>query len=355
MTLIRKGSKGAKVVDIQRRIKLLGYNLGPGEIDGIFGPETENAVKKFQQDRCISITGVVDDECWQELVDAGYTIGDRMLYLKEPPYRGDDVKTLQVWLKTLGFFKNNESGIFDKNTQKALIEFQKNMKLNPDGILGEETLIHLNKLKRIIIEKKSSNFPFIKDLKKKKHGKEKIILDFGESPVINDERDKTYLKDKILICSKIVENCRELLEKEGFGVFITVDKSGKNIPGIYSRIKKANKSKGDLLISINLNYCKDLNASGSSCYYFKGLKSFSVGGKKIAELIQEKLINKLNMADCRVNGAGYAILKDTNMTSVLVEPGFISNIAEAAKLNDIKYQQQISLCIFEAVKEYLND
>jgi N-acetylmuramoyl-L-alanine amidase len=355
VTLIRKGSKGAKILDIQRRIKLLGYSLGPGEIDGIFGPETEKAVKKFQQDRSVSVTGIVDDECWQELVDAGYSIGERMLYLKEPPFRGDDVKTLQLWLKTLGFFKNNESGIFDRNTHYALIEFQKNMKLNPDGILGGDTLVHLNSLKRIINEKQSSNFPLVMDFKKKKGKKIKIILDYGGLPAETIKEKKEYGKDGILVCSQIIDKCRILLEDEKFEVFTTVLKSRKFFPGLYSRIRKANKSKGDLLVSINLNYCSDPKASGSSCYYFKGLKSFSIGGKRIAELIQEKLIKKLKITDCRVHGTSYAILKDTNMTSVLVEPGFISNLPEAINLKNTDYQDEISLCIFESIKDYLSE
>ncbi|MCE5329492.1 peptidoglycan-binding protein [bacterium] len=355
MTLIKKGLKGAKILDIQQRLRLLNYSLGPGEIDGIFGPETENAVKKFQQDRAISVTGIIDDECWQELVDAGYSIGDRMLYLKEPPFRGDDVKTLQLWLKTLGFFKYNENGIFNKNTHKALIEFQKNMKLNPDGILGGDTFTHLNSLKRIINEKQSSNFPFIRDLKNKKQNKEKIVLDYGEFPSDSQENSKFYLSEKIKICKNIVDKCRDSLEKEGFNVFITLDYSKKYFPKLFSRIKKANKSKGDLLVSINLNYCNDSEASGSSCYYFKGLKSFSIGGRRIAELIQDKLIKNLNMTDCRIHGTSYAILKSTNMTSVLVEPGFISNYYEALKLKDPKYQNDISNCISEAIKQYLNE
>lgn len=349
------GLKGAKVLDIQQRLRLLNYNLGPGEIDGIFGPETENAIKKFQQDRSISVTGIIDDECWQELVDAGYAIGDRMLYLKEPPFRGDDVKVLQLWLKTLGFFKYNENGIFNKSTHKALIEFQKNMKLNPDGIFGGDTLAHLSSLKRIINEKKSSNFPLIKDLKNKKGNKEKIILDYGEFPSDSQENSKLYLNEKIKICRNIVEKCKESLEKEGFNVFIASDYSKKSLPKLFNRIKKANKSKGDLLVSVNLNCCSDLEASGSSCYYFKGLKSFSLGGRRIAELIQDKLIRNLNMTDCRIHGTSYAILKSTNMTSVLVEPGFISNYHEALKLKDPKYQDEISNCISEATKQYLGE
>ncbi|MBM3712877.1 MAG: N-acetylmuramoyl-L-alanine amidase, partial [Actinobacteria bacterium] len=44
--MAKKGITGSKVVDVQRRLKLLGYDLGKSEIDGIIGPETKEAVKK---------------------------------------------------------------------------------------------------------------------------------------------------------------------------------------------------------------------------------------------------------------------------------------------------------------------
>ena len=96
MKVMRKNSSGPEVTDLQRRLKLLGYDLGSTGVDGIFGPRTADAVKEFQQDRGLRASGVVDQETWQELVDAGYKIGDRLLYLKNPPFRGDDVKTLQL-------------------------------------------------------------------------------------------------------------------------------------------------------------------------------------------------------------------------------------------------------------------
>ena len=87
METIKRNSSGEKVTDLQRRLKLLGYDLEVKDIDGIFGLYTEDAVRKFQQDRGLLVTGVIDQETWQELVDAGYKIGERMLYLKYPPLR----------------------------------------------------------------------------------------------------------------------------------------------------------------------------------------------------------------------------------------------------------------------------
>ena len=99
----KKGFTGAKVVEVQRRLKLLNYEIGDSQIDGILGPQTKEALKKFQQDRGLDASGIVDEETWMEILDAGYIIGERLLYLKNPQFRGDDVKTLQLWLKTLGF------------------------------------------------------------------------------------------------------------------------------------------------------------------------------------------------------------------------------------------------------------
>ena len=355
MEIIKKGFSGEKVVDIQRRLRLLGYSLGKSDIDGIFGSETENAVRRFQQDRGILVTGTVCQETWQQLVDAGYKIGDRMLYLTHPPFRGDDVKTLQFWLKTLGFYPYNENGIFCEKTQEALMEFQKNMDVPVDGMVGKDTLQQLKNLRRVILSRKTSNFPLIRDYnKKKKQGNVKIILDYGED--INEIGSSTkYYKEKIYICRSIANFCKDLLIKNGIKTMLTVDEDENQSLFLFDRIRYANRSGGDIIISINLNYSIDKDANGSSCFYFKGLKSFSVAGNRIANLIQDKLSGKLKLLDCRVHGANYAILRETSMTSVLVEPAFISNTVERENLEDSAYQMAVSNCISEALLEFLEE
>ncbi|MDD3520126.1 MAG: peptidoglycan-binding protein [Actinomycetota bacterium] len=355
MTLIKKGAKGVKIVDIQSRLRLLGYDLGITEIDGIFGEETEMAIMEFQKNRCISVTGVIDDECWQELVDAGYSIGDRLLYLKEPPFRGDDVKILQFWLKSLGFFKNNENGIFNKSTSKALMEFQKNMKLKMDGILGGKTLEHLIGLKRIINDKQSSNYPVLKKIKKIRKNPLKIIIDYGLFPSDMNRAFGDFQKSKIDFCSKISYFCSEILKANALSVFVTSEKTGSSYPRLFSRIKKANKSKGDLLLSINISCNENEDENIFRCHYFKGIKSFSRNGKILADFLCNEF--EKNMPDTTVEslGASYAILKDTNMTSVYIEAGNMNNKKMAALLAKEDFQAQTGRCIADAIIKYIRE
>lgn len=355
MEVIKRNSSGEKVTDIQRRLKLLGYELGTTEIDGIFGTETENAVRKFQQNRGLVVTGVMDTETWQELVDAGCKIGERMLYLKYPPFRGDDVRTLQLWLKTLGFYSHDENGIFCEKTHRALVEFQKNMNIADDGIVGEETIQKLKSLERIINTRENSNFPLIKNPDKKKELHEnKIIFDYSEN--IEDMRSSgEYLNEKIYICGSIVNFCREILSRNGIETLLSISGDEKQNVFLYDRVEYINKSDADLLISVDLNYSVDKNANGCSSFYFKGLKSYSIEGHKAASLIQDKIVKNLKVLDCRVHGTNHAILKATNLTSALIAPAFISNSAERQKLKKSGYQKRISKNIVEAILEYLNE
>ena len=53
------------IAELQRRLTELGYK--PGPIDGVAGPRTINATKKFQHDHKLSVTGNLDAETIREL------------------------------------------------------------------------------------------------------------------------------------------------------------------------------------------------------------------------------------------------------------------------------------------------
>ena len=360
MEIMKKKSSGANVTDLQRRLKLLDYDLGVTSIDGMFGEKTRDAVKKFQQDRGLLVSGIVDQETWQELVDTRYSIGERLLYLKNPPFRGDDVKTLQLWLKTLGFYSYNENGIFCERTHRALVEFQGNMNIEDDGIMGERTMGHLIGIQRIITSKKTSNFPYINEKNKRSSEyKNSIVLDYDpgteEIGKQDDGKDRGSLNEKIQICRNIISFCREILTKYGYSVYTTFNDGEDQKVFLFDRIADANSSGADYLISINLNHSSDPLANGCSCYYFRGLKSYSIGGFQLANKIQDHLVSGLDVLDCRVHGANYAILKNTEMISVVVEPAFISNKSQRKKIVNPVYQKKISAIIAETVIKYLED
>jgi len=54
--LSKNGSRGQEVKDIQTKLKSLGYYTGA--VDGIFGVNTERAIKAFQRDKGLTVDGI---------------------------------------------------------------------------------------------------------------------------------------------------------------------------------------------------------------------------------------------------------------------------------------------------------
>lgn len=63
--LLRMGSDGPAVEELQRRLKELGFD--PGPVDGAFGPKTHAAVKAFQRSERIEVDGIVGPQTWKHL------------------------------------------------------------------------------------------------------------------------------------------------------------------------------------------------------------------------------------------------------------------------------------------------
>src|SRR5262245_51321285 len=66
--VLRKGSNDPAVRDLQQALKALGHDPGPA--DGVFGNATESAVKAFQQEREITVDGMVGKVTWINIDEA---------------------------------------------------------------------------------------------------------------------------------------------------------------------------------------------------------------------------------------------------------------------------------------------
>ena len=69
-TRLLRDSQGREVVDLQRRLLALGFDLGRHEDDGVFGPRTEAAVKSYQESRSLEVDGIVGILTWTALLTA---------------------------------------------------------------------------------------------------------------------------------------------------------------------------------------------------------------------------------------------------------------------------------------------
>lgn len=149
MQNIHAGARGPAVEDIQRRLTYLGYRLGETGVDGVYLADTVEGIRSFQGSLGLPQTGEVDAVTWSALVDSTFAFGDRMLYLRAPFFRGRDIEILQVALNSLGFTCGEVDGVFGTYTERAVIEFQRNMELDDDGVVGQDTFRELKQLKHM--------------------------------------------------------------------------------------------------------------------------------------------------------------------------------------------------------------
>ena len=159
MEPIREGATGAAVEDIQERLASLGYGIGQEERDAqSFGTSTATAVARFRLDHELPLGQEVDSATWSTLVDEGYKMGDRTLYLRLPNFHGADVRQLQTCLNILGFSAGTVDGYYGVHTEAAVKEFQESIGALPDGMAFPDTFDAIERLHHVWAGK-SANGP----------------------------------------------------------------------------------------------------------------------------------------------------------------------------------------------------
>ncbi|MHB8190153.1 MAG: peptidoglycan-binding protein [Ferrimicrobium sp.] len=140
---MRSGENSGRVLDLRRRLALQGYQL---DVSTEFDDSLEEAIRQFQRSRGLPESGRCDAMTWRTVVEAGFSIGERVLYLKRPYFRGDDVAWLQTRLGMLGFDCGRVDGIYAERTRDAVVEFQLNVALPSDGMCGPTTVEELRRV-----------------------------------------------------------------------------------------------------------------------------------------------------------------------------------------------------------------
>lgn len=128
----------------QQQLKSSGYYTG--RIDGIDGRMTRAAIRKFQTDNNLAVTGRLDTETIQKLglqQPAGEASRSATGTTSAPALPAATVSAAQRSLQEKGFYKGNVDGAMTSETLAAIREYQKNSNLNVTGQLDQATLSSL--------------------------------------------------------------------------------------------------------------------------------------------------------------------------------------------------------------------
>ncbi|NEP11385.1 MAG: peptidoglycan-binding protein [Symploca sp. SIO2C1] len=149
-TILRRGDEGEDVRQLQEWLTVVNYN--PGSINGVYGSQTEFAVRQFQAARRLPVTGIANERTLQELEAAYQAIAtdspddnvDFIFYrgrtLLRKGDKGEDVEEVQGWLTDIGFNPGWIDGDYGSVTQSAVSQFQRENNLPVTGVANKQTL-----------------------------------------------------------------------------------------------------------------------------------------------------------------------------------------------------------------------
>lgn len=121
-----------------------------------------------------------------------------------------------------------------------------------------------------------------------------------------------------------------------------------------NRLKLLEDTSSGILISIHQNKYSQSSAHGTQVFYGKNCPE----SKELAEMLQKTITGYLqpeNAREIKQATKDIYILYQATKPAVMVECGFLSNAAEADKLTDEEYQDQIAFSICMALMNCLAD
>ena len=346
MRTLRRGDRGREVVDLQTRLNSMDFDLGNRGIDGVFGPVTEHAVRTFQQRAGILVDGRVGYITWRELVENGYRPGGRLLYLRQPPFRGVDVQALQRMLDDLGFNPGAVNGLFDPRTARAVRDFQKNAGIEADGVVDGAMFKVLSTFAaqslgtHQIPDKSGGYFP--EDL-----FSGTIILDAAHGGRDTGHRTPAGVSEADLNLSVALELARVLPARE-----ILLTRSEDAEVSYADRAYLANSSEAKMVVSVHHAHHHTPAAGGTASFYFERTGYHSHRGKMAATYIQRGVSKALGTRDIGEFGRSYEILRETNIPAVIVEPLHLTNPEELGTASEPGYPSAVAEAIAGSLELY---
>lgn len=350
------GPAVAQIIGLLQRIGLLGDSARPAHdsaaATGPFDRRVELAVRAFQQQRGLTVDGVVGPLTFRRLDEARWRLGDRILtHLPGDLTAGDDVHALQGRLLDLGFRVGRVDGYYGPATEAGVREFQRNLGIPADGTCGPATLKALTRLSPMVgggdpnalraQERIREAGPHL--------GGKIVVIDVGRAhnlPAQYAEESDNALHD-------VAQRVEGRLVATGVQAFLTTPRWSS--PGEEAdRADFANRAGADLFVSLALDASANRDACGVSTYFFGTADhhSWSSVGERFAGLVQREIVARSDVVDLRWHPKTWDLLRRTRMPAIRLDAGYLTSPVDAEKLRDPAFRDVLSEAIVVAVQRF---
>ena len=166
---------------------------------------------------------------------------------------------------------------------------------------------------------------------------------------------------------QIYHKLRRELEKLGYTVLTSRDKD-EFVDYVTERSQMVNKTDADFFISIHFNSTgvPGANRSGVETYIYEADEDYPPKinkdahdnplrmreSKRLAENLHASIIKMSGANDGGINGASFAVLRETTKPAVLLELGYIDNPEESKKISDSAYQDKLVAGIVSGIQNF---
>ena len=346
--LLRLGDSGDLVNQVITSLNRIGLLHSTPEV---YDQTVVDAVALFQQQRGLTSTGNVNNQTFQALEEARWKLGDRSLYLQNPPLmRGDDVAQLQSRLTDMGFDCGRVDGIFGTRTESAVKEFQKSVGVTVDGKCGPATITSLIRLTKTVAGGAPTK------LREVAYQQSRGPALAGKVIVINPARGGTNhgVEANGVTESEITYDIATRVEGRllalGASVFLT--RGPQNDPSESERIQLTNSANADLMISLNCDGYKNEKAHGVATYSYgsdaHGIHS--VVGDRFASLVQREICARTDLQDCHTHSKTWDLLRLVQAPAIRIDLGYLTNPGDAKRYSGAEFRDLIAESLVIAIQ-----
>ncbi len=179
-----------------------------------------------------------------------------------------------------------------------------------------------------------------------------IVIDPGHGGHnLGAHMSNPYCEEKrfTLLTARLV---RKYLTQLGYRVVMT--RAVDSFVSLPRRVEIANHSHGDLFVSIHFNSSRNPIPHGVEVFFADSKEEPQriQLSRKLAACVLSRVVCRTQAASRGVKKANFLVIRETQMPSILVEGGFISNAQERSFLKDPRYIEKIARGIVEGIDHY---